>query len=280
MQDLAVDVGGVRLHGVAAGEGPLVLLLHGFPEFWYSWRNQIPALSRRFRVVALDMPGYGGSDAPGSFRGSILAGLVAGAIPALGHERARVVGHDWGGVVAWQVAALHPERVERLAILDAPHPTAMARRLLGDWRQRLRSWYILAFQIPWLPERLILSDPRRFMRVAMRGTARVRERISDADLDRYAAEIARPGRLAAALGYYRAAGRGLLRGGADRLPRVPCPTLALWGSCDHALRSVLAEDSLAYVDGPSELEILPETGHWIQQERPDEVNERLLRFLA
>lgn len=278
MEHLTVDLGDLRLHGVAAGQGPLLLLLHGFPEFWYSWRNQLPVLSRYFRTVALDLPGYDESEAPPSYAGPVLADLVARAIPALGHDRAILVGHDWGGVVAWQVAALHPSRVERLAILDAPHPAAMTKRLLRDWRQRLRSWYILAFQVPWLPERAILSNPRLFMRLAMRGTARVRSRISDADLDRYAGALAKPGRLSAALGYYRAAARGMLRRGRPRLPRVQCPTLVLWGACDHALGTELVADSLAYVDGPASGEILPDTGHWIQQERPDEVNDRLLRF--
>ena len=146
----------MRLHYVEAGEGPLVVLLHGFPEFWWSWRHQIPALAEAgFRVVALDLRGYAQSDAPPrwrDYRMELLAGDVAGLIDALGEERAHVVGHDWGAAVAWMVATLHPERVERLAILNVPHPETMLRTLRTSPQQLRHSWYMFFFQIPWLPE--------------------------------------------------------------------------------------------------------------------------------
>src|SRR3954451_16988189 len=159
LQDRDVTVNGVRLHYVETGEGPLVVLLHGFPEFWWTWRHQIPALAAAgFRVVALDMRGYAESGKPPrwqDYRMEILAADVARLIAALGEERAHVVGHDWGAAVAWMVATLHPERVERLAILNVPHPARMERALRTSPRQLLHSWYMFFFQIPWLPERLM-----------------------------------------------------------------------------------------------------------------------------
>src|SRR5512132_1806324 len=153
-----VDVGGLRLHCVQAGAGPLVVLLHGFPEFWYAWRHQIPALADAgYRVVAPDLPGYNTSDRPRRVRDyqpRVLAQDVAGLIVALGADSAAVAGHDWGGGLAWLLAMHHPERVQRLVILNAPHPIRFLKGL-GNLRQLRRSWYILAFQLPWLPERLM-----------------------------------------------------------------------------------------------------------------------------
>jgi pimeloyl-ACP methyl ester carboxylesterase len=152
-----VDVGGLRLHCVEAGAGPLVVLLHGFPEFWYAWRHQIPALAAvGFRVVALDLRGYNTSDKPArvrDYRPRVLAQEVADLIVALSAGSAAVAGHDWGGGLAWLLAMQHPKRVERLVVLNAPHPVRFLKGL-GSPRQLRRSWYVLAFQLPWLPERL------------------------------------------------------------------------------------------------------------------------------
>src|SRR2546425_9161022 len=171
-----VDIGEVRLHCAEMGQGPLVLLLHGFPECWVSWRNQMPALAAAgFRAVAPDLRGYGRSDKPrglDAYRVEVLARDVARLVEALGAERARVVGHDWGGAVAWFFAMWHPERLERLSILNAPHPARYSRAMKRP-RQFLRSSYILFFQLPWLPEaalraggfallrRLFRRDPAR-----------------------------------------------------------------------------------------------------------------------
>jgi pimeloyl-ACP methyl ester carboxylesterase len=155
-----VDVGGLRLHCVEAGTGPLVVLLHGFPEFWYAWRHQLPALaSAGYRVVAPDLPGYNTSDKPPrvrDYRPQVLAREVADLIVALGAGSATVAGHDWGGALAWLLAMHHPERVQRLVILNAPHPVRFLKGLRSP-RQLRRSWYILTFQLPWLPERLVAA---------------------------------------------------------------------------------------------------------------------------
>src|SRR3954449_2631161 len=154
-------VNGVRLHYVEAGAGPLVVLLHGFPEFWYSWRHQIPALAAAgFRVVAPDMRGYNRSDKPRGVRaysGDALTGDVAKLIRACGAERAVVVGHDWGAAVAWQFAMAYPALLERLVIMNAPHP-ARFLRALRTWRQARKSWYMFFFQLPWLPESRFRAD--------------------------------------------------------------------------------------------------------------------------
>src|SRR5215212_3486762 len=162
-----VDVGGLRLHCVQAGTGPLVVLLHGFPEFWYAWRHQLPALADAgYRVVAPDLPGYNTSDKPPrvrDYRPRALAQEVADLIAALGADSATVAGHDWGGGLAWLLAMHHPERVQRLVVLNAPHPIRFLKGLRSP-RQLRRSWYMLAFQLPWLPERLVAASDFRALR--------------------------------------------------------------------------------------------------------------------
>jgi pimeloyl-ACP methyl ester carboxylesterase len=164
-----VDVGGLHLHCVEAGTGPLVVLLHRFPEFWYAWRHQLPALADAdYRVVAPDLPGYNTSDKPPRVRDyqpRVLAQEVADLIVALGAASATVAGHDWGGGLAWLLAMHHPERVQRLVLLNAPHPIRFLKGLRSP-RQLRRSWYMLAFQAPWLPERLVAARDFRALRRA------------------------------------------------------------------------------------------------------------------
>ena len=186
---------GVRLHYVEAGKGPLVVLLHGFPEYWYGWRHQIPALVKAgFRVVAPDQRGYADSDKPAGwrdYRTEILARDIARLIEALGEEKASVVGHDWGAAVGWGLAMLHPERVDRLAILNVPHP----RRLLQGFRtarQLRKSWYMFYFQIPWLPETLEQGRDFPFTRRAF-ATATRPDAFTDQDLERYVGSLRSPG---------------------------------------------------------------------------------------
>ena len=187
LEHWSVDVNGVRLHCVVAGEGPLVILLHGFPELWYSWRRQIPALVQAgFRVVAPDLRGYNLSERPRHVREySIqrLAGDVAGLVAAFGVERAAIVGHDWGAGVAWAFAMAYPERLTRLAILNGPHPERLLRSLRTP-AQLAKSWYMFFFQLPWLPERLLRAGGYRRLLEPMRGEARPGAFTED-DLVRY-----------------------------------------------------------------------------------------------
>ena len=223
------EIGDVRLHYVEAGEGPLVLLLHGFPQFWYQWRHQIPALVEAgFRVVAPDMRGYNLSDKlPGvrAYRVELLARDVERLILACGERTATVVGHDWGAIVAWIAAMRHPERVQRLAILNVPHPARFLEGLLSPM-QLLRSSYIFFFQIPRLPEKVIRAGDFAILRfVFCRDPVRL-ETYTAEDIERYIEAIARPGALTATLNYYRAL---LRKPGETRalLQRVEAPVLVI-----------------------------------------------------
>src|SRR5215211_551361 len=191
-----VDVRGLRLHCVEVGTGPLVVLLHGFPEFWYAWRHQIPALAAAgYRVVAPDLPGYNTSDKPPrvhDYQPTVLAQEVADLILALGAGSAAVAGHDWGGVLAWLLAMHHPKRVQRLVVLNAPHPVRFLKGLHSP-RQLRRSWYILAFQLPWLPERLVAARDFRALRRALGRQPTRPGAFTAQDIDRYVAAAAQPG---------------------------------------------------------------------------------------
>jgi epoxide hydrolase 4 len=281
LEDRFVVVDGVRLHYVEAGAGPLVVLLHGFPEFWWSWRRQIPALVEAgFRVVAVDQRGYALSDRPTSWRDYRIERLAAdidGLIAALGEERAHVVGHDWGAAVAWTVASLHPERVERLAILNVPHPARMEQALRTSPRQLLHSWYMFFFQIPWLPERLMRAGGRRTLENAY-GDARPGA-FTDADLDRYAQALLGPGGLKGPIDWYRAALRRSPRATRRLYRPIPAPTLVIWGEQDRFLGAELAEPDPQLVPDVR-VERLPNASHWVQHDEPEAVNRLLVDFLT
>jgi pimeloyl-ACP methyl ester carboxylesterase len=275
-----VPTNGLRLHVVQCGPeaGPLVLLLHGFPEFWYAWRYQIEALAEAgYRVWAPDQRGYNLSDKPRRVRDYAidqLAADVIGLIEAAGHETAAVVGHDWGAAVAWHVAAHHPGRVGRVAILNVPHPRVLGRALLRQPGQLLKSWYVFFFQLPWLPELLMKRRRWRFARQALRGTSR-RDTFSSADLALYEAAWAQPGAARSMLNWYRAAVRHGSRLG--KTGRVTVPAHIIWGERDAFLKRELARETLAFCD-EAELTYLP-ASHWVQHEMSTEVNELLLQFL-
>ena len=277
-----LHVNGIRMHYVRAGAGErLVLLLHGFPEFWYSWRYQIPALSERFTVVAPDLRGYNETDKPGwGYEIDVLASDVVGLIRELGYSRAIVAGHDWGGLIAWAAAIIYSHWIERLIVLNAPHPARFAEEIRRNPRQILRSWYILFFQLPLLPEALIRANDYTAIAQGLRSTAVRRDCFSDADIRAFKAAIARPGALTAALNYYRAAARqglGWVPSGADLTVRVP--TLIIWGEQDVALEKTLTYGTERFVPD-LRVRYLPHCSHWVQQECPDEVNQAMLEFLA
>ncbi len=273
------EVNGIRMHYVTAGSGPLVLMLHGFPEFWYSWRKQIPALAEHFTVVAPDMRGYNETDKPAwGYEIDVLAADVLGLIAALGHERATLVGHDWGGAIAWATAIAHPHRIERLAILNAPHPVVFGRHLRRNPAQMRRSWYMGFFLLPMLPELAIRANGYALVERVFRGTTPPGT-FSDEDIAAYKAALSRPGALTAALNYYRAAGRRGARGlVASRDRRCEVPTLLIWGEDDFALSAEMVDETAEFV---SDLTVrrLPGVSHWVQHQAPDEVNAALLEFL-
>ncbi len=272
---------GVRLHYVEAGEGPLVVLLHGFPEFWWSWRHQIPALvAAGYRVVAPDQRGHAQSDRPPGWRDyriERLAADVAGLITAVGEERAIVVGHDWGAAVAWMVATLHPERVARLAILNVPHPDTMQRTLQRSPRQLLHSWYMFFFQIPWLPEALMRAGGRRTLEGAYRDARP--GAFTPEDFARYEEALMGPGGLRGPINWYRAA----LRRSPWRLRTlyrpIPAPVLVIWGEQDRFLAKEMADPDPRLVPDVRVVR-LPQASHWVQHDEPERVNALLTDFFS
>jgi epoxide hydrolase 4 len=272
------EVNGVRLHYVEAGSGPVVLLLHGFPEFWYSWRHQIPALAEAgYHVVAPDMRGYNLSAKPAAWRAydaDTLANDIAGLVHHLGVERVYLVGHDWGAAVAYYTAMRHPELLERLAILNVPHPERMLSGL-RTLRQLRKSWYMFFFQIPRLPEWLMTRDGfalgRRLLRSDSPGA------FSDAALERYARAWSQPGGLTGMVNYYRAALRRSPRAAMAELVPIQAETLVIWGMRDRHLGSELAEPLPRWVPNVR-VERVPDATHWVQHDAPERVNELLIEF--
>ncbi len=311
----AEGAGGVRLHyvelrpdGGETADAPLVLLLHGFPEFWWSWREQLPALAAAgYWVVAPDLRGYNLSDKPTEVADYAIEQLVEDVrllIAHCGRERAAVVGHDWGGQVAWQFAMDYPTQTERVVVLNSPHPQRMQEAFSRrpNLRQLRRSWYMFVFQAPRLPERWLATNGYERVGLIFRETAAHREAFPPEVLRRFRAAAARPGAMTAALHYYRAAvRRGTaetwqqlrasvpsalkpLLGGAEptparEWPTINSPALLIWGERDTALGRELTEGMEPLFSGPFELVYLPDCAHWVQQECPQDVNRLLLDFL-
>lgn len=272
-----IAVGGLSLEIQTAGpeDGPLLILLHGFPESSRAWRKVIGPLGERgLRVVAPDMRGYGASDAPQGIEAYRLDTLVADVVAladALGAETFALAGHDWGGIIAWAVAARHPDRVRRLVILNAPHADIVPAEMRRHPRQILRSWYAGFFQIPRLPEAMLSAFGFRALRRTLLRTSRPGA-FDAADIAAYTAEWGRPGRLTAMLNYYRA-----LRLPYVPLGRITVPVLILWGMKDRFLGAHLARASAALCD---EVRIvrLNEDTHWIQHEDPRQVAVEIAAF--
>ncbi|MFD0938602.1 alpha/beta fold hydrolase [Methylobacterium trifolii] len=269
----------VSLHVAEAGpaDGMPTILLHGFPEFWFGWRCQIGPLAQAgLRLVIPDQRGYNLSDKPDGIAAYHLDRLAADVIAladACGFGRFRLVAHDWGGLVAWWVASHHPERIERLAILNAPHPGIFGAYLRRHPGQMLRSYYVAIFQIPGLPERRLTARNGAVLRKAMAATSRLGS-FAEADLDHYAAAWTRPGAMKAMLNWYRA----LVRLGRGPPPRVAPPTLIVWGRRDLALQPGLAEASLSLCDD-GRIVWFDEATHWVQHDEPEAVNAALIAFL-
>jgi epoxide hydrolase 4 len=274
---------GIQMHYVTQGTGPLVVLLHGFPEFWYSWRHQIPAIAEQgYRVVAPDLRGYNDTEKPK--RGYDIPTLlrdIAGLIHGLGEESAIVVGHDWGGVLAWQFAIDYPQMTEKLIILNAPHPGAMQREL-RHFSQLRKSWYIFAFQLPWLPEYVLTKNNANEIGRMLRGAALQKEAFPREETAKYQAAMSKPGSAHAALTYYRKVFRSMFSfSGSSRSHRyeVEAPTLLIWGEQDIALGIGLTEGLDPWVPH-LRIKRIPDSGHWVQQEQPEKVNEYILAFLT
>ncbi|NEN90048.1 MAG: alpha/beta hydrolase [Okeania sp. SIO3H1] len=281
-QHFFVDTNNVRLHYVTQGEGELVILLHGFPEFWYSWRYQIPALARHYKVVVPDLRGYNDSEKPDNgYDLDTLAADIRGLIERLGYVRAHIVGHDWGGAIAWHLAQKFPQCLNRLAILNAAHPQKLIQEITGNIDQLWRSWYILAFQVPGIPEWLIQQNLREFIKGVFQGQA-IRKSVFSAEITQiYQAALEKPGALVSAINHYRQflLPQNWLKNFNPKPSLITAPTLILWGKEDSFLSQKLTEGLDKLIAAPFWLKVIPECGHWIQQEVPHTVNRELLDFL-
>jgi pimeloyl-ACP methyl ester carboxylesterase len=288
VEELELRANGLQFAALADGppNGPLVLLLHGFPELGRSWRHQLPALAGAgYRAVAPDLRGFGGTDARPPYDLDTLSLDVVALVHALGHERATLVGHDWGATLAWAAAARHPWLVERLVVLNGPPVGALLDEVLRSPVQLRRSSYVVFFQLPLVAERAIAKNGAAGVARALRGGSHVREAWPPEELAPYRAAFARPGRAAAALGWYRAARRHALRERRiSRAAPVAAPTLVVWGARDRFLGVGLTRPRrlapyLAHGNEPTTL-LLEEAGHFVQNEAPRQVNDALLRWLG
>ena len=288
IEELSLQANDLRFRALAAGpkDGPLVLLLHGFPEGAESWRHQLPALADAgYRAVAPALRGYGQTEVRGPYDPWTLTEDIAALVGALRSERAVIAGHDWGGLVAWLSAVFRPEVVARLVVLNAPHPGAFMRMAAKSPRQLVRSSYALFFQLPWLPERLFSWRRGAIVERALHTGTHVPDPWTEEQLAAYRRAFADPARARAALGYYRAAApHSLALYRAAKARPIAAPTLVLWGVHDPTLRrELVSRDRLAPWFAPGnvpEVRFLEEAGHFVQNEAPERVNEELLRWLA
>jgi epoxide hydrolase 4 len=279
-RDGYADIGDVRLHYVEAGEGPLIVLLHGFPEFWYGWRLQIePLAAAGFRVVAPDLRGYNLSsrpDAVEAYTSDKLAADIRGLILDRGAQSASLVGHDWGGTVAWATAMNHPEVVDRLAILNAAHPRKLSQGLHNPDQLR-RSWYFFFFAVPELPEAVVHANNWHFFRHFLHDA---RPAYTPEEIDRYVEAWSQPGAATGMINYYRSSVRQSQKKAEAALRPIQAPTLVIWGQRDDYLRPDLAEPEHDDVPNLDRVERLPEASHWVHHDEAERVTRLLIDFLA
>ncbi len=265
--------------------GTPVILLHGFPEFHFGWRKQVPALVEAgFRVIVPDQRGYNLSDKPkgiSAYDVDILAKDIVGLFDHFGIQKARLVGHDWGAVVAWTVAINHPERLEKLAILNVPHPDVMTDFVLNNSAQRKKSWYVFFFQIPWFVEWTLGRNNYHNLARMLVGSGR-KLTFTEQDVTEYKKAWSQKGALTGMINWYRAAmRRGLRYAFSKKSParRVHVPTMMLWGKRDVALSSEMAQPSIDLCDD-GELTFFEKSTHWVQHDASEEVNQKLIGFMG
>ena len=274
-----VDANGIRFHYLTDGEGPLVVLLHGFPQFSYEYRHLVPALARAgYRAVAPDLRGFGSTTRPARIEDYALETLgddIAALIDALGESRAHLVGHEWGAIVAAETALSHPEKVDRLVLVNGAPEITLGRAIHHSRRQRIRSSYVLLFRFPRLPEWLLTASHGRVLRRLLPVKSYAR-----GDLAAYRDAICRPRAAWAGLAYYRSIAR-TVKDDSNRLrgKRISAPGLILWGERDRALRRDLTRWIDRQFVNPTRKVFFADAGHWVIEERPDEVADAVIGFL-
>ncbi len=275
-----IKTNGVTLHVVTAGpaDGEPVILLHGFPEFWYGWRHQIPALVEAgYRVIVPDQRGYNQSDKPQGIENYTLDKLAAdvvGLMDALGYRQVYLVGHDWGAVVAWSVGIMYPERLKRLTIMNVPHPSVFQRYVRSNLHQMLKSWYVFSFQMPVVPEWLFAMGGYSMGVRAIKGSGKP-DTFSDDDMERYREAWAHSGALTGMINWYRAIVQKPPKL-SDNV-RVRVPTLVMWGKQDAFLSAEMAQLSVEMCDD-GQLVMIDDATHWVQHDAAEQVNSLLLGF--
>lgn len=283
------SINGVKLHYASNGEGKLILFLHGFPEFWYMWKNQLNEFGKDYQAVAPDMRGYNLSSKPqdvGQYKPKMLMEDIKQLAEYLGHKKFVLVAHDWGGAVAWSFAIFYPQYLEKLVIINAPHPATFERELRNNPQQRKASVYILMFRSPQAEKKL--SDDNYSFLINMAFGDILRQGVmSKEDLNEYIKCWSQPGSLTGGLNYYRAANvdalehpdQALLKPAVgDSLPKLTVPTLVIWGEKDTALLTGCIEGLEQFV---IDLKIrrVPDASHWVVAERPDLVNSYIREFI-
>jgi pimeloyl-ACP methyl ester carboxylesterase len=274
------EVGDASLHYIEAGDGPLIVLLHGFPEFWFGWRLQIaPLAARGFRVVAPDLRGYNLSSRPDdveAYTADKLADDIVGLVRERGAESALLVGHDWGGTVAWTMAMNHPEVVDRLAILNAAHPRRLQQGLHHPSQLR-KSWYFFFFAIPGLPEEVVHARDWHFFRHFLQDA---HPPYTDEEIERYVEAWSQPGAATGMINYYRASVRQSPKQAEAQLRPISAPTLVIWGEDDQYLGPDLAEPDRDDVPNLDCVERLAGASHWVHHDEAERVNQLLSDFFA
>jgi pimeloyl-ACP methyl ester carboxylesterase len=287
MQSQFIQTNHINQHVMTDGpeNGTAVILLHGFPQFYYGWKDQIPALvDAGFRVIVPDQRGYNLSDKPkgiSAYDVDILANDIVGLLDHFGIQKAKIIGHDWGAVVAWTIAINHPERLEKLAILNVPHPDVMTDFVLHNSAQRKKSWYVFFFQIPWFVEWSLRKNNFEYLARMLTRSGR-KSTFTDADVAEYKKAWSQKGALTGMVNWYRAVMRRGLRSALHRKKsparRVHVPTMMLWGKRDIALSVEMAQQSIDLCD-QGELTIYDKSTHWVQHDASEEVNQKLIEFM-
>lgn len=263
-----IKVNGIQLNVVIEGEGAPVILLHGFPDSSYVWRNQIKVLAGSgYKVIAPDLRGFGDSDAPqgrGQYTLNIIAKDVTELLDHLDIKKAIFVGHDWGAALGWYLAIRHPERIERYVAISVGHPRAYRSGI----EQKLRGWYAFAFQFPVISEQMVRACDWYVLR-KMTG--------NHAENDVWIKDLSREGRLTAGLNWYRANGLGVIFG---NFPNVHVPVLGIWSTGDRFLAQDQMKNSARYVNADWHYEKIDGSSHWISLDAPDRLNALLLDYFG
>lgn len=282
LQHKFTEVNGIRMHYVEQGKGDLVILLHGWPEFWFSWRKQIPELAKRFHVVAPDLRGFNETDKPTSvsqYKLEIVTKDIVDLIEKTGHEKATVIAHDWGGAVGYELGMNYPEKLNKLIIMNSPHPSVMKKNLMKNPKQRRKSWYMFFFQLPLLPELFIGFDLRTMFKKSFRGWAYNKENFPNEVIEEYVKAYSKKGAMRGGINWYRAAFRSWKEDNKKIKPPVSVPTLIIWGENDKALGKELTYDLDKYFFAPFEVKYIEKCSHWVQNEYPELVNKYILEFI-